>query len=282
MNNTSPTRNIIIKQEQRYARNQRLARIGCGLFLLSCLLCTCSLATVVISLPHVGGGTGTTPDSSSPLSAKVLSSLSIELYGPATLRMGNPATFTLSLVNLKSSPANTGTANPSPIFGAPIPNGTPDAPLSRAFGPGYEVHAYGQLDVSPASKFDLPQQLRQDPQSLDQQILTFSWTITPKEALPIAVISLTMVGQWIFIGGKGVPPGSDMSIPLWQYSQSYEVAQAEVAQPSSPVVSVQSVTFVLGLLGSIGSALTATGITIPWVWDRIQGRRKARKQKQES
>jgi hypothetical protein len=197
-----------------------------------------------------------------PIGEEPLSSLRIDYSFPYTLEVGIPATFTVFL-----SDASQGQ---SYSVATPIPNGTPNVPISQAFGRGYTVDASAQLDVSPASKFDLPQ-LLQPAQSLEQQQATFIWTLTPKETTQ-AVITVTITGQW-----KPIGKGNEIDIPIWRYRQNYDVTPPPEATSSqgTPLASImQGVT----ALGSILTTLGGVGLTLPWMWDQIQKRRNKPKQ----
>jgi len=115
------------------------------------------------------------------------------------------------------------------------------------------------MDVTPASKFDLPQ-LRKDSQSLEQQYPTFSWTITPIEPTQ-AVITVTIIAQW-----KPIKAGNEIDIPLWENSKRYDVSTSE------PLI-IQALTTLGGYLFAILPIFGAIGLTIPWILDQIWKKR---------
>jgi hypothetical protein len=260
----SPLNDSVAKQEKRYARNRRLALIGLGVLVLG--LCSFGgILTLNIRLNN--------PPSPVAISKTVISSLTITYDIPDMLKVGTPATFDVSMSNSEIQ-FNTTVTSQRRLRGTPIPNGTPNVPLSQAFGPGYMVFAYAQLDVSPASKFDLPPQLRKDSQSLEQQQLTFSWTITPKETTK-AVITITITGQW-----KPIGAGNELDIPLWANKQPYNVSPSE-----SPVSTPGQ--FITQVATTLGAALYAVlpifgglGLTVPWIVDQIGKRRNKPKQRE--
>ena len=260
LNGTSSIIDSVTKPEKRSVRNKRLALIGLALFLLG--LCSfCGLFFFSLA-NHVGEA-----PTQLPVSKEAISNLTIKYFSPNMLEVGTPTTFSVSISNAELQVDVTG-ASQSVLSATPIPNGTPDAPLSQAFGPGYMVFVYAQLDVSPASKFDLPQ-LRQDSQSLEQQQPIFSWTITPKETTQ-AVITITITGQW-----KPISTGNEIDIPLGEHRQNYDVAST----PTTPGASI------IRALTTLGSAFVPVfttfggiGLTIPWILDQIRKKRNKPKQ----
>jgi hypothetical protein len=241
-----------MKQKKRYARNRLLALIGLG------ILVFLGLGFLVV-LPY----RSSVP---APVSETVISDLTIRYFFPATLEVGTPATFSVSMSSSEIQ-SETAEANQRLLKATPIANGTPNVPLSQTFGPDYMVFAFAQLDVSPASKFDLPQ-LRQDSQSLEQTQPVFSWTITPMETTQ-AVITVTITGQW-----KPIKGGNEIDIPLGKEKQSYDVSTPEP--------------FILQALTTVGNSLFAIlpifggiGLTIPWIVDQIQKKRSKSRQSQK-
>lgn len=257
VNDASSLIDFVRKQKKRYARKRLLALFGLGVFLLGLSVGLRDFLTPPCQCSPPG-----------PVAKTALSNLTIRYYSPDTLEVGTPATFSVSIFN-KEIPhplepeERVLTANPRVLPATPFPNGTPDVPLSRAFGSGYMVFAYAQLDMSPSSKFDLPQ-VRQDSQSLEQAILSFDWTITPKETTQ-AVIAVTIIGQW-----KPLGTGNEIDIPLWKYRQSYDISTPE------PFIKQAFTTFG-GALYAIVPIFGGLGLSIPWVLVQIQKKRKKQK-----
>lgn len=253
LDDTSSMIDSVPKPEKRYARNRRLALIGLGVFLLGVFLLGLSffLALQLQLAPR-------------PVARTAVSSLKIAYFFPDTLKVGMPVTFSVVISNSEIQ-FNATEVNQKLLNATPIPNGTPDVPLSQAFGPGYQVFAYAQLDVSPASKFDLPRRLRQDSQFLEQEQATFRWTITPKETTK-ADITVKITGQW-----KPIGVGNEIDIPLWEYLHSYEVS---TSQP--PII--EALTALGGALYALLPIFGGIGLTIPWIWDQIRKKRNKSKQ----
>lgn len=152
------------------------------------------------------------------------------------------------------TPALTAGATASPnqkqVLSQLTPVGTPNMPISRAFGAKFDAFAIADLS---ASAFDVaPQQ--QAMQSLDQNEVIFDWTLTPKY-IDEQTLSVSVTGIWIPKGG-----GKTIKRLL-----SIHILNINV----SPMVPVTQTTpfFVPGQLtfSDLLVALISSALNVPWI-----------------
>lgn len=139
------------------------------------------------------------------------------------------------------------------------PAGTPGVPVADTFGPEYRGYAAAHLvgaafDVSP---------LTTESQSLDQPEIVWEWNILPKKAGP-QVVNVDIVFQWKPVGGGG----EIIPRQIWRQQLQITVTEPLIAKGQLSLLTVIS-----GFLGS--------GLSIPWLYEKIAESRRKRLQNGE-
>jgi hypothetical protein len=145
------------------------------------------------------------------------------------------------------------------------PVGTPQMPIRRAFGPNYEVFAVAQLS---ASAFDVSP-LEQGKQSLDQEEVDFTWTVTPKYSGE-QVLNVAVTGVWVPRNG-----GEPIERPL--ASHLFHLKVIDPPSPPPPFFSLGQVT-----VGEILILIVGSLLNVPWIVESIGKRRREKEQKQQT
>jgi hypothetical protein len=151
--------------------------------------------------------------------------LRVEAEWPPRMTKGRANSVTISLVRILFSPS----PEPSRIVVTatliPIPYGTPGLPPEQAFGSEYEVCAEADLAAAGFDKDSLTPQ--PNCQSLDQERISWTWNITPKnegeQRIPVSIML-----QWTPKSG-----GQSIYRKVWERTL---------------IISVEDDTIVLGML----------------------------------
>jgi len=208
-----------------------------------------SLASVFVGPSFSGGGGGPSSIADAPLSALV-----IEKDWPVEMDLNTSDTIAIILT------LNTqGTILPIAPAGnhrlaqeTPVPVGTPGAPLSEAFGLGYQAFATANLV---ATTFEITR-LGPQEQWLDQAAIEWSWNISPK-SLGMQIVDADVEIQW-----KPLQANSPLPVILTQIWQTR--MEINVTDPLLNVgLSVSSQ--IIGFIGAFGGI----GLTVPWIWERV-------------
>jgi hypothetical protein len=209
-----------------------------------------------------GGPTPTLADSP-------IDSLLVEKEWPRQLET-NSSDFIRALLTttLGSAPTEIPTAatgNHSLAEESPFPVGAmfndPNTSIENAFGTGYEAFATANL-VTTAFEVQLigPQW-----RTLRQPSIEWDWNISPKtQRLGKQVIDMDIEVQWIPKVNKQQQQGQILS-QIWQSHVEVEVISHWVDMGQISIGSL-----VTGFLGS--------GLTIPWLWEQVEKRRKEKKE----
>jgi hypothetical protein len=136
------------------------------------------------------------------------------------------------------------------------PAGTPGVPVAESFGPAYRGYATAHLvgaafDVSP---------LTTESQSLEQPEIVWEWNVLPKKAGP-QVVNVDIVVQWRPVGGAG----EVIQRQVWRRQLQITVWEPLIAKGQLSLLTVVS-----GFLGS--------GLSIPWLYEKIAEKRRQRQQ----
>jgi hypothetical protein len=146
------------------------------------------------------------------------------------------------------------------VVATPAPVGTPRVPVERAFGPEYRASAVANLV---GAAFDVDP-LTTEYQSLEQPRITWKWNVVPKKAGP-QVVNACIKVRWEPIGGDGQIRERE----IWDEELEIVVGEPWIATPQLNIVSLVS-----GLLGS--------GLSMPWLYERIRKAREKRREEEES
>ena len=146
------------------------------------------------------------------------------------------------------------------IAASPIPVGTPEAPIERAFGPEYEALAIANLagaafDVSP---------LTTEYQSLEQLRITWEWNIIPRKPGP-QIVNVSIEVQWKPIRSEG----QTIRRQIWRSRLDILVEKPLIATGQLSLF-----TLISGLIGS--------GLSVPWLYERIKERKEKQQKDKES
>jgi WD domain, G-beta repeat len=133
-----------------------------------------------------------------------------------------------------------------------------EVPLNKVFA-GYEpVTATAHLVTT---TFNV-QAVQPEEQTVDQPFIEWNWNVSPK-TIGTQIISMDIEVRWIPLT-KG--SGQDMLLPIWGDSVIIEVYQ--------PFLDTRQLSAV-SLIGLLGGA----GLTVPFIWERIDKRREERQKK---
>jgi hypothetical protein len=139
------------------------------------------------------------------------------------------------------------------VTGVPSSPGTPEAPLSEAFGPGYRAEARAVLSAAAFTKDPEEQKY----QRLERRKLTWSWTIVSGEPGRQA-LSVAIEVRWLpTLNGEPAVEGEE----VWDHE--FEI---EVAKPFLTLGQLQLSTFLSGFIGS--------ALTVPFLYGLIRERWK--------
>jgi hypothetical protein len=146
------------------------------------------------------------------------------------------------------------------VIGAtPLPVGTPEAPIERAFGPDYEASVTASL-VSTAFEIE---PVGDASQSLDQSVIIWEWNIIcdrPGEQ----TVNARIEAEWVPTGGEGAA----IQRQIWLSRFDILVTEPLITPGQLSVMSV-----VGGFIGS--------GLSLPWLFEQARDVLKGRKKTEE-
>jgi hypothetical protein len=160
-----------------------------------------------------------------------------------------------------------GTASPSQqkVLSQLTPVGTPNVPISQAFGTKFDAFAIADVN---ASAFDIsPQQ--QTMQSLDQNEVDFFWTLTPKYT-DEQTLRVDVTGIWKPKGG-----GESIERPLSGQTLSINVMPMMLVNISTSFFVPGQVT-----LSDLLVALFSSALNVPWIVELVKKRKESKKEQQ--
>jgi len=146
------------------------------------------------------------------------------------------------------------------IAASPIPVGTLEAPIEKAFGPEYKAFAIANLAGTAFKISPVTHEL----QSLEQPRIIWEWNIMPEKPGP-QTINASIQVQWEPIGGDG----ETIQRPIWRSRLDILVEEPLIATGQLNAFSLVS--------AFVGSVLSA-----PWLYERIKARREKRQKDKES
>ena len=140
------------------------------------------------------------------------------------------------------------------IAASPIPVGTLEAPIGKAFGSEYKASAIANLagtafKISPVTT---------EYQSLEQPRITWEWNIMPEKSGP-QTINATIQVQWEPIGGDG----ETEQRPIWR-------SRLDILVEKPLIATGQLNTF------SLISAFVGSMLSVPWLYERMKEIREKR------
>ncbi|GHP00769.1 hypothetical protein KSF_108160 [Reticulibacter mediterranei] len=142
------------------------------------------------------------------------------------------------------------------------PVGTPDVPISAAFGPNFDPFVVAQLT---SSAFDIAPP-SQDIQSLDQQSIQFTWSVTPK--LPdTQVLNVSVTGIWRPFNGSN----------QIQRLLAEHRLDVNVADTSTPFITPGQFT-----LSELVTALISSAMNVPWIVEFVKKRQEKKKKQSDT
>lgn len=146
------------------------------------------------------------------------------------------------------------------IAATPIPVGTPEASIERAFGPEYEAFATANLA---ATAFEAKLATAEE-QPLGQPRITWEWNITPKKPGQ-QIVNVSIKVQWKSIGNEG----ETKERQIWRSRLDILVEKPLITTGQLNALSLVSVFF-----GSV--------LSVPWLCERIKERKDKRQKEKES
>jgi LysM repeat protein len=184
--------------------------------------------------------------------------VAVEAEWPQKMQLERSDSIRIALVNQSGTliptvevPGHTAVAD------TPFPFGTPGVPIGGAFGPDYDAFVIARLA---GTAFDIQAATSEQYQWFEQSRVTWEWNIIPK--IPGAqVINANIEIQW-----KRRDTGQTIVQPIWR--SRLEVV---VEKPWLTTGQISLFTMISGVLGS--------GLSVPWVYERIQEWRKGRGKK---
>ena len=238
-----------------WIRNREFPRVSCLVVVTILIISLCVGTFLLANLRtgrSVGGGGNSVSDTN-------ISGLRIEITWP--LSVVKDQSFPLQvLIGLTPAPTASATTQPDQVQAQNqlTPVGTPKMPIAKAFGSGFDAFANAELS---ASAFEIdPQQQAQ--QSLDQESVSFYWTLTPKYTQD-QTLSITVTAVW-----KPRSGGEPTERPLARHLLHINVSDA----PLSVVPGELS-------LSDLIAALISSALNIPWVVELLKKRQEARADK---
>jgi hypothetical protein len=242
-----------------WVKNRKFSRVSC-LWIIAILGISLCVISFFLLQPRPQNG-----PPSNFVSDTDVSGLTTEITWPIHVVRGQ--SFALTVL-ITPTPALTASATAEPgqtqVLSQLTPVGTPKVPISKAFGPKFDAFAIAELS---ASAFDVaPQQ--QATQSLDQRLVKFDWTLTPRHT-DKQTLSVTITGVWIPKSG-----GKQIERPLAGHLLHISVTDTA---PTTPF-------FVLGQLtfSDLFVALISSALNIPWIVELFKKRQETKKEKSDT
>lgn len=185
----------------------------------------------------------------------------VEAEWPQKMQLDRSDSIRIALVNQSGKlvptvevPGHTAVAD------TPFPFGTPGVPVGGAFGPDYDAFVIARLA---GTAFDIQAATLEQYQWFEQSRVTWEWNVIPK--IPGAqVINANIEIQW-----KRRDTGQTIDQPIWR--SRLEIA---VEKPWLTTGQISLFTMISGVLGS--------GLSVPWIYERIQDWRKGRGKKSKA
>ena len=147
------------------------------------------------------------------------------------------------------------------VAATPVPVGTPEAPIERAFGPEYKASVAADLAGAAFDKDPLAPEY----QSLEQPGgITWKWNIVPRNPGP-QVVNVCIRVRWEPTKGDG----EMIEREIWDEELRIVVEKHWIKTDQLSILSLAS-----GLLGS--------GLSMPWLYERIKETREKRRKEEES
>lgn len=187
--------------------------------------------------------------------------LAVEAEWPSRMGLDRSDSIRISLVNQSGKliptvevPGHTAVAD------TPFPFSTPGVPIGDAYGAEYDAFVIARLA---GTAFDIELATAEEYQWVGQSRVTWEWNIIPK--IPgEQIMNATIEVKW-----KRRDTGQTIEQPIWR--SRLEVV---VEKPWLTVGQISLFTVISGVLGS--------GLSIPWVYERVQDWRKGRGKKAKS
>ena len=187
--------------------------------------------------------------------------LAIEAEWPSRMVVDRSDSIRISLVNQSGHliptvevPGHTAVAD------TPFPFSTPGVPIGDAYGSEYDAFVIARLA---GTAFDIELATAEEYQWVEQSRVTWEWNIIPK--IPgEQIVNATIEVKW-----KRRDTGQTIEQPIWRSR-----LQVVVEKPWLTTGQISLFTVISGVLGS--------GLSIPWVYERVQEWRKGRGKKVKS
>lgn len=221
---------------------------------------TSPFETATATLPNVMSSGPTRSPTNTPVSVSLERAL-IEAEYPEKIEIGRSdwVRFTLIRTEQQTWVATVESTEHVAVVVTPQAVGTREAPLPMAFGTEYTTGC--ATAVLKGQAFNISD-VTSGCQDLAQYKITWEWNIIPKsDALGPQVINIRLEGQW-----ENTATGATVQREL--YSGRLEV---EVTRPITGYINTASL--VSGFFGS--------GLSIPWLFDKLKDLRDKRKKKED-
>ncbi len=241
-----------------WVRNRKFPRLSCLWIVAILVIFLCVGASFFVLTSHFDAGY--TPNR---ISDTDVSGLTTEITWP--ISVVKDQSFDLEVLIIPTPSLTAGaTASPTQrqVLSQLTPVGTPNVPISQAFGQRFDAFAIADLS---ASAFDIsPQQ--QARQSLDQNEVVFDWTLTPKY-IDQQTLRVSVTGIWIPKGG-----GETIERPLSGHLLNISVSPMMPVTQTTPFFVPGQLTFSDLLVALISSALN-----VPWIVELLKKRKETKK-----
>jgi hypothetical protein len=187
--------------------------------------------------------------------------LAIEAEWPSRMQLDHSDSIRISLVNQAGPliptvevPGHTAVAE------TPFPFSTPGVPIGDVYGSEYDAFVIARLA---GTAFDMQLATAEEYQWFDQPRVTWEWNIIPK--IPgDQIVNATIEVRW-----KNRTTGQTIEQAIWRSRLNIAVEK-----PWLTTGQISLFTVISGVLGS--------GLSIPWVYERVQEWRKGRGKKAKS
>jgi hypothetical protein len=197
-----------------------------------------------------------TPTSEPQITQTPIPNAIIEAEWPTRMEMGRSDSIRVSLIRAEGH-----TFIPTvekighiAIAATPIPAGTPEAPLEKAFGQEYEACATANLV---GAAFEI-RAVATECRSVDQPKVTWEWNIIPRES-GTQVVNVSLDVQWKPIKGDR---------PIKEYQLWRSRIDIVVDKPLVPANVLNVINWGGGFAGLM--------LTAPWLYEETRKRRSAR------
>jgi hypothetical protein len=185
----------------------------------------------------------------------------IEAEWPVKMAVGTSDSIRVSLIRVAEDEyvATVEVEGRTVIGATPLPVGTPEAPIERAFGPDYEASVTANL-VSTAFEIEPVTNARQP---LDQNVIIWEWNIIsdrPGEQ----TVNARIEAEWVPTGGEGAAIQSQ----IWL--SRFDIL---VYKPLITTGQVSVMSLVTGFIGS--------GLSLPWLFEQVREAVKERKKTED-